>query len=94
MDENLDNSEQCFFIFSHDRKSFLTTSSKHTFNAGDTHAIYNVPRQPKWNPFRCFKHKTLFKRDTKINMYNLGRVLINENIHGMAIPKSHDISYH
>jgi hypothetical protein len=28
-------------------------------------------------PFRCFKHETLFKCNTKINVYNLGCVLIN-----------------
>lgn len=43
------NSEQCFFICPHDRESFLTTSSKHTFNTSNTHAIYNISCQPKWN---------------------------------------------
>lgn len=120
------NSEQCFFIRPHDRESFLTTSSKHTFNTSNTHAIYNIPCQPKWNlqveekksvlqtknwqliftegqehrmwcsityPFRCFKHETLFKCNTKINVYNLSCVLVDENIHGMTIPKTDDISY-
>lgn len=115
------NSEQCFFICPHDRESFLTTSFEHTFNTSNTHAIYNIPCQPKWNlqvepkksvlqrknwqliftevqehrmyPLRCFKHETLFKCNTKINVYNLSCILVDENIHGMAIPKTDDIPY-
>ncbi len=82
----LDNGDQLLMRCPHDFHRLLTASAEHALNARDPHPIHYITCQPEWHRLRGRQRFSLLKGHTQVNVDELCRVGVDENVLDVTVP--------
>jgi hypothetical protein len=92
--KDLDNGQYGLVAFMHQLHCLLTTTSEDTLDTSNAHSIDDISRQSERNSLWRWKDSPLLKRNTKVDVDELGRLAIYQYVLNMAISKSKNVSNH
>ena len=92
MDERVKELEDVALIFAENTKDNLTALLEHSFLFEDTKGIHDVRGQAERHDLWNLQFGSLLKDAIKVNMSNLTRVLMNQDVISMTISQSNHVT--
>ena len=95
VDECLEDSHQALLVLPHDLHSNLGCGPEAPLDPANLHRLRQHPREPERYPLgELFTVHGNFKAVAKVNVHDLARHAVHEQVGWVTVTQAHDVPYH
>merc|ERR1712059_245035 len=94
MNQNLEHGHYSSLVLPQHPHSSLAALPEHPFDTSRSKPVYDISGEPERYFFRCRKYLSLLKGNPEIYMDQLSSRVVDENIVGVTIPQSQNMTNH
>ena len=76
----------------HELHGELAAAAEYTLDTGGAHGVDDVARQPEGHRFGHRQDSTLVEGDAQVDVDQLGRQFVDENVHQVAVAQAQDVA--